>query len=152
MTPSGMRIGSAGPASAARKMSVWTSAGVRLVATAPISGPAFLTMTSAKVLSPLISIITGGPSTSRDLNDPNNFIYYQGAIGNDEPHQFKLSGSYLLPGDVSASQRYWKEDIIEPEVIVSPQGTIRAPESSGLGFAPRLDRIESLTRRREAFG
>ncbi|HYU78346.1 MAG TPA: TonB-dependent receptor [Vicinamibacterales bacterium] len=49
------------------------------------------------------AILTSGPSTSRDLNDPNNFIYYQGAIGNDEPHQFKLSGSYLLPGDISAS-------------------------------------------------
>jgi o-succinylbenzoate synthase len=57
--------------------------------------------------------------------------------------------NFSLPGDVSASRRYWQEDIIEPEVEVSRQGTIRAPSSPGIGFAPRLDRIEALTRRRE---
>jgi outer membrane receptor protein involved in Fe transport len=49
------------------------------------------------------SILTSGASTSRDLNDPNNFIDHIGAIGNDEPHQFKLSGSYELPWKVLAS-------------------------------------------------
>jgi len=37
-------------------------------------------------------------------------------------------------------------------VTVTAQGTIRVPETPGLGFAPRLDRIEKLTRRRELFG
>ncbi len=69
-------------------------------------------------------------------------------------HNIALSTlpGFVLPGDVSASQRYWEEDIIDPEVTVTPQGTIRVPEASGLGFAPRLDRIEKLTRRREVFG
>jgi o-succinylbenzoate synthase len=69
-------------------------------------------------------------------------------------HNIALSTlpGFTLPGDVSASQRYWKEDIINPEVTVSPQGTIRVPDSPGLGFAPRVDRIEKLTRRREVFG
>src|SRR2546430_9144814 len=31
---------------------------------------------------------------------------------------------FLLPGDVSASQRYWNEDLIEPEVQVTKNGTI----------------------------
>ncbi len=57
--------------------------------------------------------------------------------------------NFTLPGDVSASKRYWKEDIIEPEVEVTPQGTIRAPRASGIGYAPRLDLIEKLTVRRE---
>jgi o-succinylbenzoate synthase len=57
--------------------------------------------------------------------------------------------NFTLPGDVSASRRYWAEDIIEPEVEVTRQGTIRVPTAPGIGYTPRIDRIESLTRRRE---
>ena len=57
--------------------------------------------------------------------------------------------NFTLPGDVSASRRYWAEDIIEPEVEVTRQGTIRVPTTPGIGFTPRLERIESLTKRRE---
>ena len=57
--------------------------------------------------------------------------------------------NFTLPGDVSASKRYWAEDIIEPEVGVTRQGTIRVPTGPGIGYAPRIERIESLTRRRE---
>jgi len=62
-------------------------------------------------------------------------------------HNIALSTlpNFTLPGDVSASRRYWKEDIIEPEVEVTPQGTIRVPQGPGIGYAPRLDRIEKLT-------
>jgi O-succinylbenzoate synthase len=69
-------------------------------------------------------------------------------------HNIALSTlpGFTLPGDVSASKRYWTEDIIEPEVTVSSQGTIRVPTSPGLGYSPRLDRIEKLTVRRETFG
>ena len=59
------------------------------------------------------------------------------------------SRTFPLPGDVSASRRYWAEDIIDPEVEVTPQGTIRVPTAPGIGYQPRLDRIESLTQRRE---
>ena len=51
--------------------------------------------------------------------------------------------------DVSASRRYWVEDIIEPEVVVSLGGTIRVPTGPGIGFEPRLNRIEKLTVRSE---
>jgi o-succinylbenzoate synthase len=50
---------------------------------------------------------------------------------------------------VSASRRYWAEDIIEPEVEVTRQGTIRVPTAPGIGYQPRQERIESLTKRRE---
>ena len=52
---------------------------------------------------------------------------------------------FTLPGDVSASQRYWTEDIIEPEVEVSPKGTIPVPQTPGLGFHVKRDFIERLT-------
>ncbi|MFY9801522.1 MAG: o-succinylbenzoate synthase [Candidatus Acidiferrales bacterium] len=57
--------------------------------------------------------------------------------------------NFTLPGDVSASRRYWTEDIIEPEVEVTAKGTIRVPTAPGIGYTPRLDRIEQLTKRRE---
>jgi O-succinylbenzoate synthase len=57
--------------------------------------------------------------------------------------------NFTLPGDVSASRRYWSEDIIEPEVEVTPKGTIRVPTAPGIGYTPRLDRIEQLTKHRD---
>jgi o-succinylbenzoate synthase len=57
--------------------------------------------------------------------------------------------NFTLPGDITASKRYWEEDIIEPEVTVSPQGTISVANGPGIGFEPRIERIEKLTVRKE---
>lgn len=56
---------------------------------------------------------------------------------------------FTLPGDVSASARYWTEDIVEPEVTVTAQGEIVVPDTPGRGYEPRTDLIEKLTVRRE---
>jgi O-succinylbenzoate synthase len=66
-------------------------------------------------------------------------------------HNIAMStlANFTLPGDVSASRRYWDEDIIEPEVEVTQQGTIRVPSAPGIGYKPRIDRIDLLTRRVE---
>jgi o-succinylbenzoate synthase len=66
-------------------------------------------------------------------------------------HNIALSSlpNFTLPGDVSASKRYWSEDIIEPEVTVSSAGEIVVPQVPGMGFEVRRDRIEKLTVRRE---
>jgi len=53
--------------------------------------------------------------------------------------------NFTLPGDVSASQRYWNEDIIEPEVEVTSGGTIPAPTTPGLGYAVRRDLVDRLS-------
>lgn len=65
-------------------------------------------------------------------------------------HNIAMStlAGFTLPGDVSASKRYWTEDIIDPAVMVTPRGTIQAPTDPGLGFAVNLELIESLTVRR----
>src|SRR5437588_3520917 len=52
---------------------------------------------------------------------------------------------FTLPGDVSASARYWEEDIIEPPVTVTPNGTIAAPSNPGIGFEINRPRIDQLT-------
>jgi o-succinylbenzoate synthase len=66
-------------------------------------------------------------------------------------HNIALSSlsNFSLPGDVSASSRYWSQDIIEPEVTVSSKGEIVVPTSVGRGFEVQKDRIETLTVRRQ---
>ena len=66
-------------------------------------------------------------------------------------HNIAMStlAGFTLPGDVSASARYWEEDVIEPPVKVSPRGTIKVPESPGIGFEINLPRIDALTVRKE---
>jgi O-succinylbenzoate synthase len=62
-------------------------------------------------------------------------------------HNIALSTlpNFSLPGDVSASKRYWKEDIIDPEVEVSPQGMIAISAQPGTGYRVKHDLIERLT-------
>ncbi|MGD1025024.1 MAG: o-succinylbenzoate synthase [Candidatus Sulfotelmatobacter sp.] len=66
-------------------------------------------------------------------------------------HNIALSAlqNFHLPGDVSASKRYWKEDIIEPEVEVSWQGMIAISHQPGTGYRIKEDLIEKLTVRKE---
>jgi len=66
-------------------------------------------------------------------------------------HNIALSTlpNFRLPGDVSASKRYWKEDIIEPEVTVSSKGTITASDEPGTGYQVREDLIRRLTVKEE---
>ncbi len=66
-------------------------------------------------------------------------------------HNIALSTlpNFTLPGDVSASKRYWKEDIIEPAVEVSPQGLIKVSQEAGRGFQLKTGFIEQLTVRKQ---
>src|SRR6201993_304546 len=66
-------------------------------------------------------------------------------------HNIALSTleNFRLPGDVSASKRYWKEDIVDPEVQVSPQGMIAISDSPATGYRVKTDLIEKLTVRKE---
>ena len=52
---------------------------------------------------------------------------------------------FTLPGDISASSRYFTRDVIRPEVIVSDDGMVEVPSSPGLGFEIDLDFLESQT-------
>lgn len=66
-------------------------------------------------------------------------------------HNIAMSSlpGFVLPGDVSASKRYWEEDIIVPAVEVSARGTIRVLEAPGIGFTVNKKRIEKLIVRQE---
>jgi o-succinylbenzoate synthase len=99
----------------------------------------------------------GGFSEARKVHDVcqnNNVPVWCGGMlesGVGRAHNIALSTlqNFRLPGDVSASKRYWKEDIIDPEVTVSPQGTIVVSDAPGRGYTIREGLIEKLTVRKE---
>ena len=73
----------------------------------------------------------------------------ESGIGRAQNIALSTLENFILPGDVAASKRYWAEDIIEPEVEVSSKGTIKVPQTPGIGYEPKISRIEKLTVRRE---
>ncbi|HEY6289952.1 MAG TPA: o-succinylbenzoate synthase [Terriglobia bacterium] len=101
----------------------------------------------------------GGFTSAKQVHDvcrARNIPVWCGGMlesGIGRAHNIALSTlpGFTLAGDVSASRRYWSEDIIDPEVTVSASGTIRVPQAPGLGYAPNLDRIESASVRKESF-
>lgn len=69
-------------------------------------------------------------------------------------HNIALSTlpNFTLPGDVSASKRYWKRDIIRPPVETTTRGTIEVRDEPGLGYAIDHDFIREITVRQETIG
>ncbi len=68
-------------------------------------------------------------------------------------HNIALSTlpNFVLPGDVSASKRYWSRDVICPPVEVSPRGTIQVRDEPGFGYPLDQDHIRAVTVREETF-
>ncbi len=99
----------------------------------------------------------GGFTEARKIHDvcaaANLPVWCGGMLesGIGRAHNIALSTlqNFSLPGDVSASKRYWKEDIIEPEVSVTPHGTITISSEPGTGYRVKEDLIEKLTTRKE---
>lgn len=84
----------------------------------------------------------------------NNIPVWCGGMletGIGRSHNIALSTlpGFTLPGDVSASKRYWKEDIIEPAVEVSSEGFIKVPQTPGRGFDLKPELVEKLTVRKQ---
>lgn len=95
----------------------------------------------------------GGHNSARQVHDlcqEHSLPVWCGGMlesGVGRAHNIAMSTlpNFTLPGDVSASQRYWNEDIIEPGVEVSSRGTIRVTASPGLGYAVKRDLVDRLT-------
>lgn len=94
----------------------------------------------------------GGHTQSRLVEQvcrENNIAAWCGGMlesGIGRAHNIAIStlAGYTMPGDVSASKRYWHEDIVEPAVEVSPDGTITAPDGPGIGFDVKRDLIKKV--------
>jgi o-succinylbenzoate synthase len=59
--------------------------------------------------------------------------------------------NFTLPGDISASKRYYKEDIVDPAFEVAADGTMAVPTGPGIGVDVVMDRLDRVTVRREEF-
>jgi len=89
-----------------------------------------------------------------DICEANGIPVWCGGMlesGIGRAHNIAMSTlpNFVLPGDVSASKRYWKRDIISPSVEVSDRGTIAVPDGPGFGYDVDTDYLESLVVRKE---
>jgi o-succinylbenzoate synthase len=115
-----------------------------------------IALSSCKIINVKLGRVGGHAEAKRieKITRDNEIPIWCGGMlesGIGRAHNIAMStlAGFTLPGDVSASARYWEEDIIEPPVKVSPRGTIKAPESPGIGFEINLPRIDALTVRKE---
>jgi o-succinylbenzoate synthase len=53
--------------------------------------------------------------------------------------------NFTLPGDISASKRYYKTDIVEPEFVVNPDGTMDVPTKPGIGVEVNMRELDKVT-------
>jgi len=57
--------------------------------------------------------------------------------------------NFKLSNDISASRRYFAQDLIEPPVDITKQGMIKVPQGPGIGVTPMEDRIQKATLKKE---
>ena len=53
--------------------------------------------------------------------------------------------NFTLPGDISASKRYYREDIVEPEFVINSDGTMDVPVKPGIGVGINMKMINKVT-------
>jgi o-succinylbenzoate synthase len=102
----------------------------------------------------------GGFSEAKKVHDValrHNVPVWCGGMlesGIGRSHNIALSTleNFRLPGDVSASKRYWQEDIIQPTVEVRADGMIAISDAPGTGYEVREDLVQKFTVRKERFG
>lgn len=100
----------------------------------------------------------GGFGEAKRVHDvcmANNIPVWCGGMleaGIGRAHNIALATlpNFVLPGDVSASKRYWKRDIIEPCVETTPHGTIAIRDEAGFGYAIDHDFLKEVTVREES--
>ncbi len=85
-----------------------------------------------------------------DLCQENNIPVWCGGMlesGIGRAHNVAITtlDGFTIPGDTAPSARYWTEDIIEPEVTMSSDGSIKVPEGPGIGFAINKKVLEKYT-------
>ncbi|MHC1702589.1 MAG: o-succinylbenzoate synthase [Tenuifilaceae bacterium] len=59
--------------------------------------------------------------------------------------------NFTLPGDISASKRYYVEDIVEPEFKVNPDGTMNVPTKPGIGVEVNMEILDKVTVKKQSY-
>ncbi len=101
----------------------------------------------------------GGLSVSKTLHDTcleRRMPVWCGGLletGIGRAHNVALASlpGFVMPNDISASSRYFKEDIVEPEFRLNPDGTITVPTGPGIGVEVSEERVEKYTERSRVF-
>ncbi|WP_418302546.1 o-succinylbenzoate synthase [Lysinibacillus fusiformis] len=91
-----------------------------------------------------------------NLCEENNIPVWCGGMletGIGRAHNIAIASlsNFSIPGDTSASSRYFDKDIILPEVKLSKAGTIIVPEQPGIGFEVNQEFINQLTVNQKEF-
>ena len=58
---------------------------------------------------------------------------------------------FTLPGDISASARYYAHDVAGPDFVLSDDSTLRVPAAPGIGVEPDPAALAAATERHEVF-
>jgi o-succinylbenzoate synthase len=88
-----------------------------------------------------------------DLAMQNQFPVWCGGMlesGIGRAHNLALASlpNFSIPGDTSASERYWQRDIIAPAVEMDSEGFVHLPEKPGIGYEVDQEYLESLVEKR----
>ncbi|MFD2445522.1 o-succinylbenzoate synthase [Bacillus sp. CGMCC 1.16607] len=59
--------------------------------------------------------------------------------------------NFSIPGDTSPSNRYWEEDLVNPEITFKESGVLKVPTGPGIGFEIDLERVKKYTVHSEEF-
>jgi len=98
----------------------------------------------------------GGMTNARIIHDicaEQNIPVWCGGLletGIGRAHNVAMASlpNFTLPGDISASDRYWQEDIVDPPFALNPDGTLTVPTTPGLGVTVLRDKLEKVSLRR----
>ncbi len=59
--------------------------------------------------------------------------------------------NFTLPGDLSASNRYYNPDLIDPPFEFNSDGTLIVPAGPGLGVNVVMERLQRVTLNQQSF-
>jgi len=102
----------------------------------------------------------GGLTVARDIHDlcrgEGVPVWCGGMLetGVGRAHNVALASlpGFSLPGDISASARYFHQDIVDPPFEINDDGTMTVPTGPGLGVQVMVGRVAAATRRRAVVG
>ena len=106
---------------------------------------------STKIINIKIGRV-GGLTESKKIHDfcmQNDIPVWCGGMlesGIGRAHNVALTTlpNFILPGDTAGSSRYWKEDVITPEVVAE-DGYITVPTGYGIGYEPNIVVMDRYT-------
>lgn len=97
----------------------------------------------------------GGHTSSKRIHDfcqSRGIPVWHGGMletGIGRAHNVALASlsNFTLPGDISASARYYHEDIVDPPFVLNEDSTLSVPTGAGIGVTVNTDRLKAITQR-----